>query len=223
MPVPQRLPQLIEQSVTGKVAPRMGNRHPHFVPHGCFACDGEDAWVAVAVTSDAAWRALCGIIERPDLAVDLALTAAEGRRAREDDLEAAISDWTKGRSPDEAMETLQAAGVAAGALRGLAEVVLYEPHLMARGYWQEVDRPHVDFPQQPSAVFREEGEPYPIRRPAPTLGQSSREVLTRILGLTEAALDALEAEGVIGEAPIPLSQRRPRSSSLIHDAVAAQS
>ena len=121
------------------------------------------------------------------------------------------------------MEALQAAGVAAGAARGLAEMVLYEPQLMARGYWQEVERPHMDgLFQQPSPAFREDGAPYPIRRPAPTLGQSSREVLGRILGLSAAELDKLEADAVIGEAPIPSSARKPRSSALIHEAAAAQ-
>jgi hypothetical protein len=74
--------------------------------------------------------------------------------------------------------------------------------------------------QQPSPTFREEGRPYPIRRAAPTLGQSSREVLTRILGLTPAELDRLEAAGVIGETPISATQRRPRSSALLHEAAA---
>jgi crotonobetainyl-CoA:carnitine CoA-transferase CaiB-like acyl-CoA transferase len=213
-------PWLIEQAVTGDVAPRTGNRHRAFVPHGCFACDGHDAWVAIAVTSDDAWRALCRVITRPDLAADPALATAAGRRAVERDIEAAITAWTGARSPDEAMEALQAAGVAAGALRGLTEVLLFEPHLMARGYWQEVERPHMDWFQQPSPVFREEGRPYPIRRAAPTLGQSSREVLSGILGLTPAELDRLEADGVIGEAPVPDTQRRPRSSALLHDAAA---
>ncbi len=213
-------PWLIEQSVTGQVSPKTGNRHPTFVPHGCFACEGDNAWVVIAVTDDAAWRALCGVIERPDLAADPALATAAGRRAREAELEAAISAWTCARSPDDAMEALQAAGVAAGAARGHAEMVLYEPHLLARGYWQEIPRPHLDWHQQPSPAFREEGVPYPIRHPAPTLGQSSREVLSRILGLTGAELDRLEAAGVIGEAPIPATQRRPRSSALLHEAAA---
>jgi crotonobetainyl-CoA:carnitine CoA-transferase CaiB-like acyl-CoA transferase len=213
-------PWLIEQAVTGSVAPKTGNRHPTFAPHGCFPCDGHDAWVVIAVTDDAAWRALCRVIGRADFSADPALADVAGRRAAQDRLEAAIAVWTSGRSPDEAMEALQAAGVAAGAARGLAEMVLYEPHLLARGYWQEVERPHMEWLQQPSPVFREDGEPYPIRRPAPTLGQSSREVLTRILGLTATDLDRLEAAGVIGETPIPASQRRPRSSALIHDAAA---
>jgi crotonobetainyl-CoA:carnitine CoA-transferase CaiB-like acyl-CoA transferase len=219
---PLMAPWLIEQAVTGAVAPRVGNRHPHFVPHGVFPCEGHDAWVVVAVTDDAAWRALCAAIARPDLASDPAFATAAGRRAAEAELEAAIAAWTAQRSPDEAMEALQASGVAAGAARGLTEMMLYEPHLMARGYWQEVPRPHLDFFHQPSPAFREDGEPYRIRKPAPTLGQSSREVLARILGLGEADLDRLEAAGVIGEAPIPSSRRRPRSSALIHDAAATQ-
>ena len=213
-------PWLIEQAVTGRAAAKTGNRHPTFVPHGCFQCEGDDAWVVIAVTDDDAWRALCGAIGRKDLAADPALATAAGRRAREGELEAAITAWTGARSPDDAMESLQAAGVAAGAVRGLVEMVLYEPHLLARGYWQEVERPHMEWLQQPSPAFREDGQPYPIRLAAPTLGQSSREVLTRLLGLTGAELDRLQAAGVIGETPIPASQRRPRSAALLHDAAA---
>jgi len=213
-------PWMIEQAVTGRVAPRTGNRHQNYTPHGCFSCDGDDAWVVIALTDDRAWEALCGVLERPDLGADPALATAAGRREVEAELEAAITAWTSTRSPDAAMEALQAAGVAAGAVRGLGEVVLYEPHLMARGYWQEVERPHMDWFQQPSPVFREEGQPYAIRTPAPTLGQSSREVLTRLLRLAPAELNRLEAAGVIGETPIPASQRRPRSSAQLHDAVA---
>jgi len=211
-------PWIIEQSITGKVAARMGNRHPRFVPHGCFPCAGEDAWVVIAVTGDAEWQALCQAIERTDLAADPKLATAEGRRAAEDLLEAAITSWTRRRSADEAMLALQALGVAAGAARGLVELMLYEPHLAARGFWQEVDRPHLDWRLQASPVFREDGRPYPIRRPAPTLGQSTREVLARLLGLRDADLDRLEREHVIGEAPIASAQRRPRSAALLHAA-----
>jgi crotonobetainyl-CoA:carnitine CoA-transferase CaiB-like acyl-CoA transferase len=214
-------PWIVEQAATGKVGPRLGNRHPAFVPHGCFPCDGVDAWVVIAVTDDTAWWQLCQAIGRGDLADEPALATAAGRRAAEYRLEAAIADWTRQRSPDEAMEALQAAGVAAGAARGFHEVLLYEPHLTARGHWQDVPRPHLDYTQQPSPVFREDGAPYPIRRPAPTLGQATREVLSRILGLDTAALDRLEAAQVIGESPIPMAERRPRSSAVLHQQAAA--
>ena len=62
-------------------------------------------------------------------------------------------------------------------------------------------------------------QPYPIRFPAPTLGQYTREILTRILALPESELNRLEAERIIGEAPIPTSERAPRSSAKLREAL----
>ena len=208
-------PWVIEQSIAGTVGPRRGNRHPWLAPHGCFQCAGEDAWVVVACTSDAAWPALARAIGRPDLAEDQTLATAEGRRPREDELEAAIEAWTSTHSPDDAMATLQAEGVSAGAVRGLRETLTAEPQLTARGFWQMVDRPFLGLHPQESPVIREDGRPYKIRTPAPTLGQSTREVLTRLLDLTAAELDRLEAAGIIGETPIPMSERAPRSAAAL--------
>ena len=103
----------IEQSANGRVTPRAGNRHPAFVPHGVFPSAGADKWVSIAVTDDAMWPALARIIGLDDPA----FATAAGRRAQEDRIEASIATWTSTRSPDEAMEILQEAGVAAGAVR----------------------------------------------------------------------------------------------------------
>ena len=219
--LPLVAPWIIEQSITGRVGPRLGNRHPVFVPHGCFRCAGEDGWVVVAVTDDAAWQRLCGVIGRADLAGDPVLRTPAGRRGAEDALEAAITAWTRERTPDAAMNALQQAGVAAGVARGFAEIMQAEPHLRARGFWQEIDRPFLGPHLQPSPTFREEGVPYPIRMPAPTLGQSTRQVLADILGMSDAELDQLEAERIIGTRPIPTGERRPRSAALLRAAALA--
>jgi crotonobetainyl-CoA:carnitine CoA-transferase CaiB-like acyl-CoA transferase len=215
---PQVAPWIIEQSIKGRVGPRVGNRHPLFAPHGCFRCEGEDEWLVIAVTDDTAWQALCAVIGRADLAQDPALAKTAGRRAAEDRLEAVIGAWTRARAPDAAMQALQARGVAAGVARGFRELVVAEPHLQARGYWQAVDRPHLGLHRQPSPTFREEGRAYPIRTLAPTLGQSTRDVLSGVLGLSASELDALEADRIIGTEPIPVGQRPPRSATLLHAA-----
>jgi crotonobetainyl-CoA:carnitine CoA-transferase CaiB-like acyl-CoA transferase len=213
---------IIAQSYTGMPPKRWGNRHPLFVPHGVFPCKGADSWIVVAVTSDDAFRRLCKVIGRPDLSDDPRLATAEGRRAEEDRIEQAITNWTETQSPDDAMATLQAQRIAAGVARGFNEMITAETHLLARGFWQEVDRPILGKHWQPTPAFRENAQPYPIRFPAPTLGQYTREVLSRILALPESELNRLEAERIIGEAPIPTSQRAPRSSAKLRETLKAQ-
>ena len=85
--------------------------------------------------------------------------------------------------------------------------MLYDPHLESRGYWQWRERAYVGNQPNPSAPFRrvaEDGQsrPYAVEWPAPTLGQHNREVLARLLGLSDAELDALEADHVIGTEPV---------------------
>jgi crotonobetainyl-CoA:carnitine CoA-transferase CaiB-like acyl-CoA transferase len=131
---------------------------------------------------------------------------------RETELEAALADWTRGRDADAAMAALQGAGIAAGAVRWPTR--LYDdPHLLARGFWQETDRAWLGPHRQPSAPFREAGgAPYPVRRPAPTLGEDNEAVLGGLLGLSPAELARLEVAKVIGTEAIPVSQRKARAA-----------
>jgi crotonobetainyl-CoA:carnitine CoA-transferase CaiB-like acyl-CoA transferase len=162
------------------------------------------------------------VVGRPDLAAAGDLATAAGRRAAEDRIEAVIAAWTRQRLPDEAMTALQARRVPAGVARSFEDLMLREPHLEARGFWQEVERPFLGRHRQPSPTFREEGRAYPIRHAAPTLGQSTRDVLRRILDLPEAELDRLEAARIIGTEPIPSASAgraaRPCSIAAARDA-----
>jgi len=194
-------PYLIEQSATGRTSPRVGNRHPQHVPQGCFHCAGEDAWLAVSVTHDAAWRALCDVIGREDLA---GLDAA-ARREQQDRLEAVIGAWTAGHTAEEAMVRLQAAEVGAGVARRPFDLDS-DPHLVARGFWHRVDRPFIGPHWQSSPAFREGEVAYPVRQVAPTLGQHNDAILGGRLGLDAAELERLAAADIIGTVPKPRRQ-----------------
>ncbi len=206
----------LAQSANGRIEPRQGNRHPLHVPHGVFRCTDkqrdEDQWLMVAVTSDALWQSLCRVIGRDDLARDATLATAAGRRRREAELETAIAQWTQSQNADAAMNALQAAGVATGVVRGAGDLPS-EPQLQARGFWQQVERAHVGMHRQPSAPFRENGEPYTVTRPSPTLGQYNTEVLQGILGLSAADLDQLEGKNVIGTLPILPEKRKVKAQA----------
>ena len=201
-------PWLVAQAATGSPGQRLGNRHPQHVPQGCFPCAGADSWVVVAVTGDAAWQALCRQLGREDLA-GLDSTA---RRAREAELEALIADWTRRRSDEDAMATLQAAGVPAGICRHPA-LLPQDSHLRARGVFQPIERAFVGRHLQLSSPFRPAGaDAFPALHPAPTLGEHNEMVLGGRLGLDAAALARLAAAQVIGTEAVPVSQRKSRAS-----------
>ncbi|MBR1196771.1 CoA transferase [Bradyrhizobium sp. AUGA SZCCT0240] len=195
--MPFAAPWIVAHSIDGKEPVRYGNRHPDFVPHGCFPCAGVDNWILVAVSSDAMWPRLAKLLGRADWATDAWLKRAVGRRAIEREIEAAITAWTSTRDPEEAMNALQAAGIASGVAR-LPIELLQDPQLHARGFIQEVDRAFIGKHPQPSMPFREGAKPFPIRTAPPTLGEHNQEILGALLGLSDAEIDQLVRDGIIG-------------------------
>src|SRR3954470_20780190 len=71
--MPFAAPWITAHSIDGKEPVKYGNRHPDFVPHGCFRCSGADNWIMVAVSSDAMWPKLARLLGRTDWADDARL------------------------------------------------------------------------------------------------------------------------------------------------------
>ena len=200
-------PFMIEQSLHGSVPTRQGNRHPMFAPHGCYRCAGADAWLTLSVTGDLEWEALCRVLARPDFAADARLRTAEGRRAHAGELDAVIAAWLRGRDAEDAMSALQAAGIAAGVVRPMADV-LRDRHLHARAFWQPVERAFVGSYLSSTTPYRQAGAPMPLRCAAPTLGQHTAAVLNELAGLDTDTIAALDQRGVTGTT----ARRKPARS-----------
>lgn len=205
--LPMTAPFMIEQSVSGNVSSRNGNRHPVNAPHGIYRCAGDDAWMVLTV-ADAQWPTLCHAIDRSDLALDAALAKTSGRRAQHDRIDDAIRQWSATLAPDAAMRKLQRVGIAAGVVRPMSQV-LQDEHLRARGFWQEVERAHVGTYIANTAWFRTGVRPIATRSVSPTLGQHTDEVLARVLGLAPDRLAALARDGITGQDAKPKGAKSP--------------
>jgi crotonobetainyl-CoA:carnitine CoA-transferase CaiB-like acyl-CoA transferase len=195
---------VIEHSAYGRTMMRDGNRGPMAAPQGVYRSGGDDTWVAIAVTSDAEWTALCQALGEGELAAESGLGSADGRRAAADRIDALIEAWTTQRSPREAAETLKTLGIPASAVTPSAEL-LGDPQLQARGFFEELDHPYVGktfWPAMPIVLGRA-GHQW-LRGAAPTLGQHNGEILGDLLGLDAAELAALEETRVIGIRPAGL-------------------
>lgn len=195
--MPFAAPWITMQSIGDRPPIRYGNRHPQFVPHGCFRCAGEDNWIIVAATDEDMWQRLALLIGRTDWAVDASLKSADARRTIEDVIEAGLQSWTRVRDADKAMYELQSARVAAGVAR-LPIDLFQDRHLGSRAFLQKIDRAFIGRHPQPSMPIREGAGPNAIRTAAPTLGQHNREILSGLLGLSDAEIAQLAAEGIIG-------------------------
>jgi crotonobetainyl-CoA:carnitine CoA-transferase CaiB-like acyl-CoA transferase len=181
---------------------RIGNRHPSMVPHGVYLCSRIDEWVAVSVATDSQWQKLCEAMGRDDLHSRSDLRHLEGRRACEQEVDAAVSMWTSSRRAYEVTAILQSFKVPAGAVIGGAEQ-LTDPQLVSRGYWQWLERPWVGKRPHPGVLAKFSETPGEVRVPAPCFGQHTEEILSGLLGLSHDRIRKLEDDGVIGYKPAP--------------------
>ncbi|HEU4758672.1 MAG TPA: CoA transferase [Dehalococcoidia bacterium] len=177
--------------MNGNQPPRDGSRVPHMAPHGIFPCAGaqtaeglpDDRWLSIACGSDEEWRALCKVMGRPELADDPRFHTLVDRKANEDALEAAVSEWTQTQDPFEATHRLQAAGVAAFPPlmnRELAE----DPHLNTRGFFVEKEHPEVGVRKHAGIPWRMSETPCEVWRAAPTMGQDNEYVFGELLRMS---------------------------------------
>ena len=185
---------ILTQSALGKTPPRLGNRSLRFAPHGAYRCAGDDEWIVIQVRSERQWQALAEFagIEGFGDVVD--------RLARVDELDEALAAFTAEQVAELLMAELQALGVPAGHAASGTELSV-DPHLAARGFWKLMDRPYVGEIPHPAPPYRVGEAPFDIDSPAPTLGQHNREVLSEVLHLSDAEIDDLERQGIIGDKP----------------------
>jgi crotonobetainyl-CoA:carnitine CoA-transferase CaiB-like acyl-CoA transferase len=189
--------QIVEFTAYGARLTRAGNRSPEAAPQGLYACRGHECWLAVSIATDDQWWALRSALGEPAWALDPALDTRAGRHAAHDVLDEHLAAWAAEQDVDDAAERLVAAGVPAVAAWDPRQESAH-PLLVARRFYEEVAHPVVGTHPVPGLPFRWTGIDRWSRTAAPTLGQHNRQVLTGILGVPDAEVDALAAAGIIG-------------------------
>jgi crotonobetainyl-CoA:carnitine CoA-transferase CaiB-like acyl-CoA transferase len=178
---------------------RIGNRSPAAAPHGCYPCRGEDRWCAITVPDDAAWDRFRAALGHPAWCDDPRFADRARRLANVDALDPLVAAWTRERDADEVMRTLQAAGIAAGVVRTIAELA-DDPHLAARGFFETVAH------ATRGAVVAT-GVPLGLTETPPrtglagqAIGHDHAYVFEELLGLDPATVARLTAAGAIERA-----------------------
>jgi glutaryl-CoA transferase len=180
--------------VSGRDARRFGNGHPNIVPYTAYPV--QDGMIAVAVGNDAQFAKFASLLGKPEWASDARYARNPDRVANRDPLDAAISEALK-RAPAEVwLEKLGATGIPCGRINSVAQA-LESPHTLAREMVRTVEHPTAGEVKMLGIPFRFSETPASVRRPPPTLGQHTAEILREKLKLTDERIEALRAEKVI--------------------------
>jgi crotonobetainyl-CoA:carnitine CoA-transferase CaiB-like acyl-CoA transferase len=197
--------QVIEYTSSGTLLTRSGNRHWGAAPQGVYATadqpDGTTGELAVSVESDAQWNALVAVVDDASWH-DPRLGTRADRAARFEDLDATLRAWCANQPLAATVDRLLAAGVPAAPVVG-ARVGDRNPQHEARRFYTPVEHSLAGVHAIPSVPWLLDGHDGPrVRGAAPLLGEHTRSVLGELLGLDDPALDALEADAIIGYRPI---------------------
>lgn len=180
---------------TGEIPPRRGDKSAgQTTPYGRYEC--KDGWVALIIVSEPQWKSLCKLVGRPELADDPEYEGNPMRNPKEEEINEMISAWTRTQTRDEAFEKMKAARLPVAPVRNVEEV-MNDRHLHARGMLNRMQHPYmgeVILPSSPLRLFEYETSPLEF---FPEIGAHSAEILSDLLGMTEADVKALADEGVI--------------------------
>ncbi len=175
---------------------RDGNREPGSAPHGVYPCAGDDAWIAIAVAREGEWHGLVAAMGEPAWAHDARFATAEARDAHQDELDAHLAAWTREFGAYLLMARLQEAGVPAGVVQHLDEV-LQDPQLAHRRHFVPLDHAVLGVLPYERSGFRLSASPGGFDDSGPLLGEDNDMVLGELLGLSPAEIEQLVADGVV--------------------------
>jgi len=158
------------------------------------ASDAEQ--VFIGITSNAHWERFCKEFGLADLLADERLNDNAKRVAARGWLPARIGDEMRKYSSAELAERLERARIPFAPLRR-PDQLLNDPHLNASNQFLDTPLPGRGTAKLPKMPVRSTAYEFELRRPAPELGEHTREVLTEC-GLTKDEIDALASRRVIG-------------------------
>jgi len=175
---------------------RQGNRIMRFSPFNSYRT--KDGFIALGAATNAEWKTLLGVMAREDLLNDGNMMNLGWRIAHNREVDQVVSEWTGTRATEELRTLLNELKIPNSPVRTIADVMT----------WQQLyDRDMIQPLWNPMAQTEvlAKGPGYPVKfsnikaiydSPAPRPGEHSREILRRLVDLSDEEIDLLEAKGI---------------------------
>ena len=181
--------------VGGKVPGRLGNAHPNIVPYQTF--ETADGHIIMAVGNDRQFKEYCAIIGVAELADDEHYRTNRGRVENRVALTALLTPPMRARTTSQWVDAFEAASVPCGPINTIAQMFA-DPQVLSRGL--QIGLTREDGVQVPGVAnpIRFSETPVDYEKAPPILGDATNSILTRVLGLSDSEIAALNVSGAIG-------------------------
>ncbi|HEV8585724.1 MAG TPA: CaiB/BaiF CoA-transferase family protein [Methylomirabilota bacterium] len=180
--------------LSGQVPRRWGTAHPNTVPYQVFPT--RDGHVILGANNDSQFRRLCEFAGAPELAKDARFLTNALRLRHRVELVEALAALTRTHTTQHWVDGLEAAGLPCGPVNTI-DRVFDDPHVRHRD--MKITMAHPAGSEAPliGSPLKLSETPVSYRRPPPTLGQHTDEVLEEWLALGAAERRALREAGII--------------------------
>ena len=174
---------------------RRGSRLGYgLMPNAYFPC--KDGYVVITAFTDEHWQGLVEIMGSPEWAENELFDNIPGRSDNWDALRLLILEWTVAHTGQEISDATQGRGIPCFPAYNVGQAISSE-QVTARGFLRESDMGEGRRLGLPGIPFRFDDTPWPLRMPAPCLGQHTAQVLSSRLGYRGPVLARLKGLGAI--------------------------
>jgi crotonobetainyl-CoA:carnitine CoA-transferase CaiB-like acyl-CoA transferase len=164
--------------INGVPTMRSGNQSTHTAPRNVYeCCDGE--FIAMSGSMQSMAMRIFDTIGRPELKSDARFSTNDARVRNRDELDAIIGGFIRKHTQAENLELFDAAGVTAGPVCSVADL-LDHPYVLGREAIVEMVDPDLGSLPMHNVVPRLSSTPGGLRRPAPALGEHTEEILREL-------------------------------------------
>ncbi len=181
---------------TGESVGPTGSAHLLTAPYQAFRAS--DGWINIGGANQANWDRITDVLGHPEWRADPRFADNSARMQNLNALTDAMDAVLVTRSKAEWITAFDAAGVPVGPVNTIGEA-LSHPQTLARNMVVDLEHPQAGPTKALGCPIHFSETPTQITRPAPMLGEHSRELLKEY-HYTDEEIDAFLAQGVIEEA-----------------------